>query len=240
MAIQIMNKKANQIDIVLPVNNPRILSAQAISNLSLSHDIKCKIKMPDNNYKEITSAKDEKAVTPSIVDAIIESEKQGADAAIVYCFGEPGVVEARSKVNIPVFGIASPAMHVAAQLGRYFAVIASVEAHCPLIDQLANRFGLSQKMKRPRSIDISPDKLVDSDELLYERALELIKKSIIEDHVDTFVLGCGAMQSKGDAIKQKVKDAFGFDVVIVDPLPIGIYFVNAIINSKLTHSKSAY
>lgn len=60
----------HQIDIVLPVNNPCILSAQAISNLSLPHEIKCKIKMPDNNDKEITSAEDEKAVTPSIVDVI--------------------------------------------------------------------------------------------------------------------------------------------------------------------------
>lgn len=235
-----MNKKANQIDIILPVHNPRILSDQAISNLSLPQEIQCKIKMPNNNYREITSAEDEKAVTPSIVDAIVESEKQSADAVIVYCFGEPGVVEARSKVSMPVFGIASPAMHIAAQLGNYFSVIASVEAHCPLIDQLASRFGLSKKMKKPRSIDISPDKLVDSDDLLYERSLEVIRQSVIEDHVDTFVLGCGSMQSKGHIIQRKVKDKFGLDVVIVDPLPVSIYFVNAILASKLTHNKSAF
>lgn len=226
------------IDIILPVNNPRILTEESLVQLNLPKEIKCTIKLPKNNLLEITSAEDERAVTPSIVDAVIESEKNGADAAIVYCFGEPGVVEARSKVSMPVFGIASPAMHIAAQLGKYFSVIASVEAHCPLIDKLASRFGLSQKMKRPRSIDISPDKLVDSDELLYARALEVIKKSMREDHVDTFVLGCGSMQSKGEIIKQKVKKALGFDVVVVDPLPVSIYFVSAIISSKLTHSKS--
>lgn len=229
-----------KIDIILPVNNTRILTNLALQKLNLPSEIQCDIKLPKNNYHEITSADDEKAVTPSIIDAVIDSEKKDADAIIVYCFGEPGVEEARSKVNIPVFGIASPAMHMAAQLGKYFSVIASVEAHCPLIDKLADQFGLLSKMKPARSIDISPDKLVDSDEILFSRIIALTKKSIEDDGVDTFVLGCGSMQSKAESIKKLIKEKLGYDVAVVDPLPTAIHFLNAVVLSKLSPSKKAY
>lgn len=172
-----------KIDIILPVNNPRILSAESVKNLYLSKEIQWEIKLPKNNLLEITCAEEEDIATPSIIDAVIQSEKNGADAAIVYCFGEPGVEESRHKVAMPVFGIASPAMLIATQLGRYFSVIASVDEHRPLIDKLAGRFGLSAKMKSARSINISPDKLIDSEDLLFSRVLEITKKSIEEDGV---------------------------------------------------------
>lgn len=229
-----------KIDIILPVNNPRILTGSALQELNLPGEIQCAIKLPKNNYHEITSADDEKAVMPSIIDAVIDSKKNNADAVIVYCFGEPGVEESRPKVNIPVFGIASPAMHMAAQLGKYFSVIASVDAHCPLIDKLADRFGLASKMKHARSIDISPDKLIDSDDLLFSRVIALAQKSIEEDNVDTFVLGCGSMQSKALGIKKLIKEKLGYNVAVVDPLPIAVYFINAVVLSKLSHSKKAY
>ena|SRR3990167_1894997 len=112
-----------KIDIILPVNNPRILTAQDLKQLNLPAEIQCSIRLPNNNLLEITNADEEVAVTPSIIEAVLLSAKRGVDAVIVYCFGEPGVEEARSNVETPVFGIAAPAMHIAAQLGKYFAVL---------------------------------------------------------------------------------------------------------------------
>lgn len=59
----------------------------------------------------------------SIVERIIEAEKQGYDAAIVGCFLDPGVFEARGIVNIPVIGLGESTMHFACLLGKKFGII---------------------------------------------------------------------------------------------------------------------
>ena len=116
-----------KINIILPVNNPRILNAESLSELRLPKEITCEITLPKNNLLEITSAEEERIATPSIVD-----------------------------------------------------------------------------------------------------------------QVDTFVLGCGSMQSKGKKMRHLIKENYGYDVMIVDPLPTTLYFVSGIVSSKLSQSKQAY
>ncbi len=59
----------------------------------------------------------------SILEAILAAEREGFDAAVVGCFGDTGVKEARSVVDIPVIGPAESTMLLACQLGRKFAII---------------------------------------------------------------------------------------------------------------------
>lgn len=58
-----------------------------------------------------------------IIEKIIEAEREGYDAAVVGCFLDPGVSEARGIVNIPVIGLAESTMHFACQLGHKFCLI---------------------------------------------------------------------------------------------------------------------
>ncbi len=59
----------------------------------------------------------------SIVEAFIEAEKEGFDAAVVGCFADTGIKEARAVVDIPLIGPAESSMLLACQLGRKFAII---------------------------------------------------------------------------------------------------------------------
>lgn len=58
-----------------------------------------------------------------IVEKIMEAEKEGFDAAVVGCFEDPGVREAREVVNIPVIGIGEASMLLACMLGHRFGVV---------------------------------------------------------------------------------------------------------------------
>ncbi len=57
-----------------------------------------------------------------MVEAIIEAEKDGYDAAIVDCFLDIGVQEARSMVDIPVLGPGETTMMYATLLGSKFGI----------------------------------------------------------------------------------------------------------------------
>ena len=53
---------------------------------------------------EIRTAHDARAAAPFVVKTIIEAAREGFDAIIVDCTADPGVVEARAAVDIPVVG----------------------------------------------------------------------------------------------------------------------------------------
>src|SRR5262249_22731718 len=55
---------------------------------------------------------------PGTIAKIIDAEKQGIDAVVIDCMGDPGLVGAREAVVIPVLGAGQTAMHVAAMLGH--------------------------------------------------------------------------------------------------------------------------
>lgn len=223
-----------KINLILPVNNPRILTPEDICRLNLANDITCEIILPNNSLLEITSKEDEEMAMPSIVSSVIESSESGADAVIVYCFGEPGVEESRQKVNVPVLGIAAPAMYMASMLEKRFSVVASVEAHCPLINALAKKIGLIDKMATPLAVNISPDSFNGNDDLLLSRLIEKAKLSIENEKVDTFILGCGSMQSKATLIRETIKNTLGYSVQVIDPLSASVHLAIAIVKAGLT------
>src|SRR6056297_974379 len=52
----------------------------------------------------IESAYDELMAVPATLRGIVEAERDGFDAVIIGCFGDPGLEAARELVNIPVIG----------------------------------------------------------------------------------------------------------------------------------------
>jgi Asp/Glu/hydantoin racemase len=58
-----------------------------------------------------------------IIEKIIEAEREGYDAAVVHCFADPGVREAKAVVNIPVIGPGESSLHLACLLGYKFGIV---------------------------------------------------------------------------------------------------------------------
>lgn len=95
-----------------------------------------------------------------IVDAVIEAEREGADAAIIGCAGDPALRQAREAVNIPVIGLLESSMHIAASLGHKFAVVVPWEKVLPEVEEIIHRYGMQQHVisNHPaRSFDVSFD-----------------------------------------------------------------------------------
>lgn len=133
-----------KISIILPTNNPSLLTRAQLERLGIPEELEYEIFIPDNNLYEIKSSDDEKIAIPSIINAAKQAQDNGSSGILVYCFGEPGVNDIKGIIkNIPVLGIASSSMYTASQLSKHWTVIAAVETHCPLIQLLVDKFGLS-------------------------------------------------------------------------------------------------
>jgi len=92
-----------------------------------------------------------------IVEQVIAAEKDGFDAAVIGCFLDPGVPEARAAVSIPVIGPGEVTLHYACLLGNKFGVVTLDDRQLRSAEEVMLRaHGLEQRAipHAVRSIDL--------------------------------------------------------------------------------------
>lgn len=92
-----------------------------------------------------------------IVEQVIAAEKEGYDAAVVGCFLDPGVVEARSVVSIPVVGPGEATLHYACLLGNKFGIVTLDDRQVVSAEEvLLRHYGLENRAisRAVRSIEL--------------------------------------------------------------------------------------
>jgi allantoin racemase len=132
-----------------------------------------------------------------IVNKIIRGEEDGCDAAVIDCFNDSGLHEARQAVAIPVTSVAESSYILAQMLGRKFAIVAMGPRVIPLAELNIKIYGIEDKFikhKPIRSIDLDYEYLLkyikgEDERLIVE--FERVAKSCIDDGADVIIPGCG-------------------------------------------------
>lgn len=132
-----------------------------------------------------------------IANKIIDAEKDGFDGAVIDCFNDSGLREARQAVAIPVTSVAESSYILAQMLGRKFAVVAMGPRIIPLAEFNIRAYGIEDrfiKNKPIRSMDLDYESLIryknDDDERLIVE-FERVANSCIDDGADVIIPGCG-------------------------------------------------
>ena len=76
----------------------------------------------DSGPASLESGFDEMLAVPDTVAKIIAAEREGVDAVVIDCMGDPGLKAGREAVRIPVLGPCETSMHLAAMLGQRFSL----------------------------------------------------------------------------------------------------------------------
>ena len=101
----------------------------------------------------IESEFDEALAVPDTVAKIIEAERDGVDAVVIDCMGDPGMQAAREAVSIPVLGPGEATMHIASMLGHRFSIVTVLSSCIPLMENQAKVYGVAGKLASVRSVD---------------------------------------------------------------------------------------
>ena len=88
-----------------------------------------------------------------IVEAALTAEREGYDAVALACFYDPGIIAARSLVDIPVVGLSETAMLVACSLGQRFALVALNADQQAKHEEVAHAYGLSERLAASIAMD---------------------------------------------------------------------------------------
>ena len=176
---------------------------------------------------------------PGTIAKIIEAEREGVDAVVIDCMGDPGLFGARECVAIPVIGPMQAAMGLAAMLGHKFSVVTVLGRILPMIETQAAVYGHTGKLASARAVDI-PVLELEKDLAATKRALIAeAKKAVVADGADYIIFGCTGMLGCAEAVHAGLLKE-GLDVPVIDPVPTAVNLAAAVVRSKLSHSKQAY
>lgn len=174
------------------------------------------------------------AALPTLIEAE-KAEKEGYDAVIDYCFGDPALEAIKEALNIPVVGLNEPTIHLASILGRKFSIIGvgGEFAHGLFRDKIAI-YGLSHKLASVRITDIMVLDIKKDFQKLVNALAEAGRKAIEEDGAQVLVLGCGSLLNIAEILKEKL------NVPVLDSGLAALKVVEDLVQLKLSQSKKAY
>ena len=182
---------------------------------------------------------DEAMCQPDTILKIIDAENEGCDAAVIDCMGDPGLKGARECVSIPVVGPCETAMHYASMLGHKFTVLTVLERTKPLIENLAKIYGVSSKLASATSVDIPVLELENDMDYTIKQMTEKAIYAIKKDNADVIIFGCTGMLGCAETIEKNLINN-GYNVPVIDPIPLAVNSAYVLSKLKLSQSKKCY
>lgn len=165
---------------------------EKVKRLDTEFDFECLEKvfpLPYNTYVYNTL----KCVNGA-VERIIRAEQDGYDAAVISCMLDPGLMESRAIVDIPVTATFEASAHVAAMMGKRFSVVSTDPMTVGGIDmRLVDLYGVRQKVASLRWIGITACDLypeITPTEEVARRTVEVSRKCVEEDQAEVIIPGC--------------------------------------------------
>jgi len=178
----------------------------------------------------IESHYDEALAVPGLLEQVRDGDRDGVDAYVIACFGDPGVDAARELARGPVIGIAEAGYHAAAMLGRRFGVVTTLARTVPRARELADRYGYGARLSEVRACEVPVLALEDPESRARERVVEECR-AVVAGGADAVVLGCAGMAD----LCADVSDTVG--VPVVDGVSAATVFTESLVRLGLGTGK---
>jgi len=165
--------------------------------------------------------------TDAAVERIIAAEAEGYDAVVVSCTFDPGVLEAREVVDIPVVGIMEASASLAGMMGQAFSIIAPEQTAAATLRRLLATYGLKDKCASVRHIgivarDLYPDR-TPAEEVLTRLARAAAQCR--DDGAEVIIPGCsiiGAVLTTAQRQGNSNMAALLSEFLVIDPMIAGL------------------
>lgn len=149
-------------------------------------------------------------VVPKLLKIIKEAEKENFDAAIIGCFYDPGLREAREIAEkLVVTAPAESSMHIAVTLGQRFSIIVGRTKWIPLMRENVIKYGFQDHLASFQPIGMGVLDLQMDPEETKRRIVQAAEKAIEQDGAEVIILGC----THQFGFYQELQSALGVPVI---------------------------
>ena len=133
----------------------------------------------------------EALVSWDLLNLIKRAEKEGYDGAVIGCFYDPFLREAREICKkMVVTAPAESSLHIASVLGDTFSIIVGRRKWIPAMRRNVLQYGHGEKLASFRSLDLGVLEFHADEKFTEKRLKEEAEKAVKEDGAEVIVLGC--------------------------------------------------
>jgi allantoin racemase len=184
----------------------------------------------------IESSVEEHLAIPGVLNGVVRAEKEGFDAFIVGCFGDPGVEPARELASIPIIGPCESSLAASIPLGHKASIITVLENVIYSQWRVARVARLEERLASVRAVEVPVLNLATERPHVIEAFVQEGKKAIEEDGADVLIPGCMSMAFLGIAedVQKELR------IPVLNPATVALKTAELFVRLGLSHSKRAY
>jgi allantoin racemase len=191
-------------------------------------------RRPEVGPASIESMWEEYLAIPGLMELAVELEREGFDAIVPGCFGDPGIDGIRELVSIPVVGPGVTSMLLAANLGHRFGIVTVLESIVRPLENLALLAGVASKLAAVREIGVPVLALNDDPDATFSRLTEVSRRMVVEDRADVLILGCGTLSFRAAELQCVL------GIPVINPLQVALRTAELLVACGLSHSKRSF
>jgi allantoin racemase len=170
----------------------------------------------------------EHLLSGAVVDTIVAADREGFDAFVINCFDDPGLKQARSVVQTPVFGLVEPTFHWAMGLGAKFgALVPDMPGQVTYVTRQIEQLGLGDRLiangvraESKRFVDSFGEALTDTRPMI-ER-LQAQSREMVDEGADFIVIACGGLGQVAGNAGWHTLEHRGALIPVVNPLTTAV------------------
>lgn len=184
----------------------------------------------------IESVYEEMLAIPETLKGVSRAERDGFDAVIIGCFGDPALDGAREIVHMPVIGPGQSSMLLAAELGHRFSVVTVMESIVAPIEHQAMKAGVHHKLASVLLAEIPVLDLMSDRGATMRRMIEVGRVAVERDRADAIALGCMTMSFLNVADELSAE----LGVPVINAGKAALKAAEGLVSQGLSHSKRGY
>ena len=184
----------------------------------------------------IESSVEEHLAIPGLLNGVVRAEKEGFDALIVGCFGDPGVEPARELAKIPIIGPCEASLAASIPLGHQASIITVLETVIYTQRRVARVARLEERLASVRAVEIPVLDLAKERPRVIEAFAQEGRKALEEDGADVLIPGCMSMAFL--RIAEDVQKELG--IPVLNPAAVALKTAELFVRLGLSTSKRAY
>ena len=133
----------------------------------------------------------EALVLADTLHAVRKAELDGYDAAVIGCFYDPGLFEAREITErLVVTAPAEAAMHIATTLGHTFSILVGRRKWIPKMHENVVKYGFSDQLASFKSLDMGVHDFQKDPAKTAQRMRDAAREAVEVDGAEVIILGC--------------------------------------------------
>ena len=173
---------------------------------------------------------------PGILERVVMSENEGADAVVIWGGHDPSVESARELVEIPVLGPGGASMYLASMLARKFALMVQLPHVIGIAEKQVRDLGPNSRSVGVYSVGVSVLELREPP--AFKKVLSTAVNAV-KDGADALCFGCMALNDHAETLQAELNHEYP-GILVINPARAVIRVAEMLVNMNLSHSKRSY